>query len=268
MEVHAHSHTADPDPSTGSGHRGRKKWTHYLWEFIMLFLAVFCGFLAEYQLEHMIEKQREKQLVKSLVNDLIADTLRLDAIITARNEREWMFDSLSILLNYDPPIDSTNNIYYYAIFIPRGTSIRFTPTDGTLQQLKNSGGLRLISKRLVADSISRYDVEIRSLLLQQEGEVAIFEAYRTIAHRFFNARIFDNMLNANNSPSPPTSNPALISFTQNDLNEFNYKLFSVKALNKANRRDEKRLLMQAKNLLALLQKEYHLSERNLQGSPL
>jgi hypothetical protein len=30
MEVHAHAHTA------------RKKWTHYLWEFLMLFLAVFC----------------------------------------------------------------------------------------------------------------------------------------------------------------------------------------------------------------------------------
>jgi len=35
MEVHSHAHT------------DRKKWTHYLWEFLMLFLAVFCGFLAE-----------------------------------------------------------------------------------------------------------------------------------------------------------------------------------------------------------------------------
>ena len=34
MEVHHHSH-----PSTSSGHR--KKWTHYFWEFLMLFLAVF-----------------------------------------------------------------------------------------------------------------------------------------------------------------------------------------------------------------------------------
>ena len=48
MEVHHHAHTA------------RKKWTHYFWEFLMLFLAVFCGFLAEYTLEHKIEKAREK----------------------------------------------------------------------------------------------------------------------------------------------------------------------------------------------------------------
>ncbi len=39
MEVH-HSHSADPDPSTNSGHRGRKKWTHYFWEFLMLFLTL------------------------------------------------------------------------------------------------------------------------------------------------------------------------------------------------------------------------------------
>jgi hypothetical protein len=58
MEVHAHTHTA------------RKKWTHYLWEFLMLFLAVFCGFLAEYQLEHKIEKDRERQYISSLYEDL------------------------------------------------------------------------------------------------------------------------------------------------------------------------------------------------------
>src|SRR6186713_2273400 len=65
MEVHAHTHTA------------RKKWTHYFWEFLMLFLAVFCGFLAEYQLEHKIEKDREKQLMKSLLEDLQKDSASL-----------------------------------------------------------------------------------------------------------------------------------------------------------------------------------------------
>ncbi|HEY5969946.1 MAG TPA: hypothetical protein VIU35_18315, partial [Chitinophagaceae bacterium] len=62
MEVHAHSHTA------------RKKWTHYFWEFLMLFLAVFCGFLAENQREHMIEHSREKVYMTSLVEDLQKDT--------------------------------------------------------------------------------------------------------------------------------------------------------------------------------------------------
>ena len=62
MEVHHHSHTA------------LKNWTHYLWEFLMLFLAVFCGFLAENQREHLIEKQREKKFISRLLSDLSEDT--------------------------------------------------------------------------------------------------------------------------------------------------------------------------------------------------
>jgi hypothetical protein len=61
MEVHAHSHTP------------RKKWQHYLWEFLMLFLAVTLGFFVENQREHLVEHQREKQFVQSLFNDIKAD---------------------------------------------------------------------------------------------------------------------------------------------------------------------------------------------------
>ncbi|MGB3155835.1 MAG: hypothetical protein WBB06_14610, partial [Chitinophagaceae bacterium] len=75
MEVHAHSHTE------------RKKWTHYFWEFLMLFLAVFCGFLAEYQLEHKIEKDREKQFMQTMVEDLKSDTTQLSRLILFRKSR-------------------------------------------------------------------------------------------------------------------------------------------------------------------------------------
>ena len=69
MEVHAHTHTP------------RKKWTHYLWEFLMLFLAVFCGFLAENFREHNIEKRKEKHNVETLVDDMIKDSVNLHNII-------------------------------------------------------------------------------------------------------------------------------------------------------------------------------------------
>ena len=69
MEVHAHSHGE------------RKKWTHYLWEFLMLFLAVFCGFLAENQREHMVENKREKEYMQSLMEDLRTDTANLNSVM-------------------------------------------------------------------------------------------------------------------------------------------------------------------------------------------
>lgn len=74
MEVHHHAH-----PSTSSG--PRKKWMHYFWEFIMLFLAVFCGFLAEYQLEHKIERDRSKQFLQSMLVDVTTNIVILDSLV-------------------------------------------------------------------------------------------------------------------------------------------------------------------------------------------
>ena len=84
MEVRHHSHTA------------RKKWTHYLWEFLMLFLAVFCGFLAENQREHMVEQRHEKEFIKSLAKDLESDIFQLDNLKKFRLQRMERIDSLLV----------------------------------------------------------------------------------------------------------------------------------------------------------------------------
>src|ERR1051326_1573946 len=62
MEVHHHSNT-----------QPKKRFRHYLWEFLMLFLAVFAGFLAENQREHYVEHQREQQYMRSMIKDLEQD---------------------------------------------------------------------------------------------------------------------------------------------------------------------------------------------------
>ena len=82
MEVHTHSHTE------------RKKWTHYFWEFLMLFLAVFCGFLAEYQLEHKIEKDKEKQFMVSMVNDLENDLANIKTTTVVKKQGIQIADSI------------------------------------------------------------------------------------------------------------------------------------------------------------------------------
>ena len=83
MEVHAHTHTPP-----ASGGTGRKKWTHYLWEFLMLFLAVFAGFLAENQREHFVEHQREKQFVRAL---MILARFAVSALISLNRDRTNCF---------------------------------------------------------------------------------------------------------------------------------------------------------------------------------
>jgi hypothetical protein len=127
-----------------------------------------------------------------------------------------------------------------------------------MQQLKNAGGLRLIRKQFIADSISRYDAAVRTLLRQQDLEESVMGDYKIMAYRIFDGRVFNRMMSLDNIPSPPTDNPALIPFTRSDLNEFNFRLFLVQAQNRVNRRESQRLLNQVQNLINILKKEYHL----------
>ena len=108
MEVHHHAHLA-----SGETHTSRKKWTHYFWEFLMLFLAVFCGFLAEYQLEHKIERDREKEYMASLYEDLKTDTLNLSALLKSTRDDIANNDSMFEIFKSKKYLQQTSNAYYF-----------------------------------------------------------------------------------------------------------------------------------------------------------
>ena len=149
MEVHAHTHTP------------RKKWTHYFWEFLMLFLAVFCGFLAEYQLEHKIEKDREKQFMQTMAEDLKSDSASLNRLIRLRKSRIRELDTLFHLIASDEYITNGRKVYELYEF-PYWDIFRFHPSDRTMQQLKNGGNLRLIRNTNVSNALIKYDVLVRN----------------------------------------------------------------------------------------------------------
>src|SRR5688572_12131798 len=113
MEVHHHAHSS-PD----KGGTARQKWTHYLWEFVMLFLAVFCGFLAENFREHQVEHRREKVYIKSLIKDVELDIISLRHSSNVRKRYINYYDSLVLLLKQEEKA-SLNYIYYYARFLGR-----------------------------------------------------------------------------------------------------------------------------------------------------
>jgi len=247
MEVHAHTHSP------------RKKWTHYFWEFLMLFLAVTLGFFVENQREHYIEHQREKQFINSLFNDIKADTSNIAKIINTRTAKERMLDSLIFMMNSPRPIDFVKQIYPYAILVGRTLPYRFIPNDGTMQQLKNSGALRLIRNRAVVDSISKYDISVRNMLGQSAVEENQIEHYRTAAAKIFDALVFTGMIDENSTVvRSPADNSSFQSYTKRELYEWNYRIYGLNGINKANRRDLKLLLKQAVGLLEILKKEYHL----------
>ena len=127
-----------------------------------------------------------------------------------------------------------------------------------MQQLKNSGAFRLIRNREVADSIGRYDVSVRNFQRQGEIEETFTQEYRGASAAIFDALVFNGIMDTNGNVRMPTENPALLPFDKRDLHAWNYKMYSMKTINQANRRDERLLLHQAENLIETLKKEYNL----------
>ena len=155
MEVHHHSHTA------------RKKWAHYFWEFLMLFLAVFCGFLAENQREHYVEHQREKQYIHSLINDLSTDTAKIQAMTLLGKDAMKGLDSLVYAFDTLSLNDNDQLIKVYSLFYTWGsTPFTVTFTDRTISQLKSAGGMRLIWNQKVSDRVTTY-YEMAALCKEQ-----------------------------------------------------------------------------------------------------
>ena len=142
MEVHAHTHTP------------RKKWIHYLWEFLMLFLAVFCGFLAENFREHQVEKNKGRQYMLSLYEDLKTDTTRLNEMllydedkIAGLNDIEACYDTISL--------NMLSTECMAKLVLHSKANRAFAITDRTITQLVNAGGFRILKKE-DADSVLSY----------------------------------------------------------------------------------------------------------------
>jgi hypothetical protein len=238
MEVHHHSHTS------------RKKWAHYFWEFLMLFLAVFCGFLAEYQLEHKIEKERGMQFIRSFYNDLKKDTAEFSRLIrfneeklAALSKRSDCYDSLPLQMKaYDPCISKLMN--HSSGFLD------LVNADQTLLQLKNAGGLRLI-KQTDADSILAYDRMIRVYIKsettgQQEGQYQLRDMMNSLIN-------YKNLKLKKEDPSIPF----LIDDKQS-INKFFVMLEDYYHTCRNMTRILERIKQRAVNLLTYFNNKYHL----------
>ncbi len=157
MEVHHHTHTE------------RKKFTHYLWEFLMLFLAVFCGFLAENYRENKVEHQRAQELVTSLLEDLQHDTAQLNMLIKYRETKKLNHDSLNVLLQ--SPLETIDRNSFYSNLLHTTTHYAFSQASGTISQLKNAGYLRYFSDDKLIRMISNYEYYTQDFKLSEAVEI-------------------------------------------------------------------------------------------------
>ena len=248
MEVHAHTHTA------------RKKWTHYFWEFFMLFLAVTLGFFVENQREHFIEHLREKQYVKSLVEDLQKDTADLNNDILFWDLQMQRIDTIRNEIDKSPENRDQLILYLYSGYIRWYD--KFVYHDRTIMQLKNGGNFRLIRNKAVADTLIDYDARINSELRDMEVQSNnIWQQLNFLQNKIFNTRYYSTPIKHIRLDSAIRIDPKPIEMKkgkEDELFEYYNLLDYFRGLNTVRNKKNKSLLNQAINLMSLIKKEYHL----------
>jgi hypothetical protein len=242
MEVHQHSHTE------------RKKWSHYLWEFFMLFMAVTLGFFVENQREHYVERNRGLQYIRSFVEDLVQDTSNFSMLLTNYKEKASVLDNM--LTCYDTVTGNLHsNECLLKIMDYAGGFPDMVYTDRTLQQLKNAGGLRLLSIA-DADSITFYDNSLRSMEKNETTELQETQTLiRSIAYELFNFSVARERM----KDKPVTNNMSLL-FGNNKtlLNKYFNVLFHYTWLIHGQVFLIERLIGKASSLISYFKKEHHL----------
>jgi hypothetical protein len=246
MEIHHHGHHE----------HGKRNWKSYFWEFLMLFLAVFCGSLAEYQLEHKIEGDWEEKYMRSLLDDLTADTAMLSGNIKMRQDRIQMIDTfLSILHSPTAIRQRGGDLYFFARRVSPPANI--FPNDGTIQQLKSSGNLRLVQKRGIANSIMAYDQKMRKTLFSMGDESDMRSTYREQLVKIFDTRVFIEMTKGK-TILKPAGNPTLVSYDVSLINELSGDIQYIRYAHRIQSETCDELLREAMHLMQQIKKEYNL----------
>jgi hypothetical protein len=248
MEVHAHSHS-----------HGKKTWRSYFWEFLMLFLAVFCGFLAEYQLEHKIEMDREKQFIKSLVADLQDDVNSISDGMQLEKKGVASLDTLIQLLN-DPRLAKQNGdqLYYVARVGPRSNP--FANNSRTFDQLKYSGGFRLIRNAESSNKIMGYYNQFATIRLLEDNYNHEFDNYKRIGAKILDPGILRNHEDEKGTIHRSNNNPSLITYDETLLKEMSFHTLQMNGSRRSKILLLEKLKISGEDVISFLKKEYHLSE--------
>jgi hypothetical protein len=222
----------------------------------MLFLAVFCGFLAEYQLEHKIERTREKQYIKSFIEDLEADTTSLNGRIDYCELTIKRVDSAIAVLNHPQLNKMAGEIYYFLRWMHR--SDFFSLNDRTIVQLRNAGGMRLVSNKSVSDSMISYYKEVEYIRFIYEEQVEWRRSLRPYFPKLLDGNDYGKAIDDKNFVIRPPGPVKFRSADPETINTCILLLNNIKGINMGLKRRMENLKARAKVTREVILNEYHL----------
>jgi hypothetical protein len=248
MEVHHHPEVE------------KKSFKEYLLEGLMIFLAVFMGFIAENIREHIADNEREQQYMESLVRDLALDAAALKAGFPLKEKRIEAIDTVFLFFQSNiKPKTIPLNIYRN---VRRATYDRvYTRNTGTINQLKNAGGLRLIRQPDVRDSLATYDWFWDRLSYYKDVYYTDQQIEYGVIEKMLNANDLILSYRLNNSGKsiyPSLSNSSIIGIDNSYLNEYLNLMSRQKITTIQDEERYKILEDKAELLIKMIKKEYNL----------
>ncbi|TDQ17009.1 hypothetical protein DFQ04_1657 [Algoriphagus boseongensis] len=231
-------------------------WWGNFKDFFLLFLAVFCGFLAENYRESLSNKTIEKEFMISLVEDLKSDTASLKSYMVFKRTKGHLMDSLATMLVSKQRNEYGNQLYFLARQVFNESP--FVYSDGTIQQLKNAGNLRLIKKRVVVDELLKYEKKVKVLEDWDENDNRTKTTFREIAGSVFDSQKLNSTMDAQMNFIIPKDNPQLITDDFHTLNELAFQIHYLSKMCLGNSSRAASLRADAENLIKLIQEEYKL----------
>ena len=190
MEVHKHPHHV----------MHKKKWGEYFLEFLMIFLAVTLGFFAETIREKISENKQAGELAKSLYQEVLADSVNVQNIIKQRLQKEKSLQLLTTIVSDSDLTHPPKELYAaftWSFFIT--TAITFEPSDGVLNQLRNSGTLRYFHNMDLQSKIGELSVDITKVRERQQQEYSFSSTnVRPFILKYFDFTLLDSVLTKDN----------------------------------------------------------------------
>ena len=208
MEVHHHS-----SPAPGGTHTPRKKWTHYFWEFFMLFLAITAGFIVENIREEYIESHRAHELVVPLLEDIRNDTSALNSLIELRDRQTKALDTIRDILKGEGWKQGSRKLYSLFRFYVRRQE--FQNRNTTIDQLKNSGYLRYFKDQKLVSLIQQYVIDMQLVKDRQSRELQLMDnTIDPINSKFFDQSAYERPISKQDTIIPESK------FMLRNLDEF------------------------------------------------
>ena len=188
------------------------------------------------------------------------DTANLNAGFPLKDQRITAIDSVFLFFEKNPDAEKIPGTVYR--HMQRTLWDRhYRRNSTTIDQLKNAGGLRLIRKNNVRDSIAAYDLQWQRAEFWREGYITNQEKGKDFVGQIVKA---NNLLSTfrNNSTghslASTITDSLIIRINPALLNEYFNFLNWLKTSTVQNKRGYQQIEHSSEQLIALIKKEYHL----------